>query len=78
MLETPHTEQIEVSLRIGVSPDVFRALQDEFVRDLAALLACDADEIKILGVYPARPDIHPDFIDAAQLQKLGALGLTEY
>lgn len=78
MPESPHAETTEVSLRIGMSPDAFRKVQEEFIRDLAAVLDCDADEIKILGVYPARPDIHPDFTDAAQLQELGALGLTEY
>lgn len=78
MPETPHTDTIEVSLRIGMSPDAFRSLQDEFVRDFAALLGCDPSEIKILGIHPAHPETSGDFINAAQLQALGKRGLTEY
>ncbi|MBI3336583.1 hypothetical protein HYZ98_03405 [Candidatus Peregrinibacteria bacterium] len=67
----PSTGNTEVVMRIAMSIDAFLALQEQFIRDLAAVLSCDEDEIKIIGLYPARPETPAGFIDAAQLCELG-------
>ncbi|MBI2524247.1 hypothetical protein HYW11_03500 [Candidatus Peregrinibacteria bacterium] len=61
-------EHTAVSFKLGMSPDVFRSLQDDFVRDLAEVLGCDPQEIKIIDVRPASPeecerDTHPEESD---------------
>ena len=71
-------EKTAVTFTVGMSPDKFRAVQDQFVHDFAAILGCETKEIEIHGVHPALPDISSDCIDAAQLQALGKMGLTEY
>lgn len=40
----------KVSLRVGMPPEAFRRLQDDFVRDLAKLLRVDPAEIEVLDV----------------------------
>ncbi|MBI3336517.1 hypothetical protein HYZ98_03050 [Candidatus Peregrinibacteria bacterium] len=67
----PSTGNTEIVMRIAMSIDAFRALQEQFIRDLAAILSCDEHEIKILGLYPARPETSADFVDSAQLSALG-------
>lgn len=63
--------QVEIHVQVRMPPDVFRRLQDDFVRDFASLLKVDPSEIKILDVHLATPeecacDVHPEEADEYQ------------